>query len=822
MRALWSELRQAGRTLRRNPGYAVVATATLALGLGATTAIFAVVDSVVLDPLRYPDSEELVWIDSPVPGYDADAAWDLSVAGYFHFRDENRTFESLGAFVPRDATVADDDDAGGRARRVDGAAVTSSLLETLGARPAHGRLLGPAEDGPDAPAVAVLGHDFWVRAYGADPGVVGSTIRIDAVPFEVIGVMAAGIHLPDQSVEVWVPLPIDPAAEPVSSHFLGAVGRLAPGVSADRAQRDLDRLTGQFTELFPGAYRESFMRRYGFSTRVTPLHDHVVGDVAGVLWTIFGAVGLVLMIACANVANLFLARMEGRRREIAIRAALGASRARLVRHGLAEGVVLGVLAGAIGAFLASYGLDALLAMAPVTAIPRLTEIGLDGGAITYAAIASLTAGAVVGLVVLLRTSPDLTALGDGARGLTDSRARHRTRRALVVGQVALALVLLASAGLMLRTLDRLRTVEPGFDPTGVLLADVSLPAVGYGGFEEIAAFHRELSERMRGVSGVDAFGAASSLPLEWSGACAGMFVENRAPRPDERPPCIEKAHATPGFFRALGVPLEGREPTWADQAGPAGGGVVVSRALAERMWPEGSALGGGIRGNNPGETYYRVAGVTPDLYAGGLDEPPMEVVYFPMLPIDGTSFWVPPREMTLAVRTASGDPTSIAPLIRDAVAAIDPRVPVTAVRTLDGVVDASMARRTFVMLLLAVAAGLGLVLSAVGLYGVIAYTVGRRTGEFGIRMALGAGARDVARPVLGEALALAGVGVVLGLAGAVAVTRLLRALLYGVSPTDPTTLVASAAALVVVALAASWIPVRRSTRVDPMVALREE
>ncbi|MFW6201894.1 MAG: ABC transporter permease, partial [Gemmatimonadota bacterium] len=302
MHGFWSELRHTLRALRRNPGFTTVAGLTLALGLGATTAIFAVLDSVVLDPLPYPGSERIVRVDHPVPGYDPDAAWDLSVAGYFHLRDENRTLASLGAYMVTEVTVTDE---GRGARRVDGGAVTASLLETLRARPLHGRLFGPAEDGPDARAVAVLGHDYWVRAYGGDPGAVGTTVEIDGDPFEIVGVMAPRSELPDRSVDVWVPLTIDPAAPPVNAHFLSAVGRLAPDASIAEARRDFDRLTARFTELFPGAYQPSFMDRYGFRTRVTPLRDHVIGDVAGVLWTLLGAVGLVLLIACANVANLF-------------------------------------------------------------------------------------------------------------------------------------------------------------------------------------------------------------------------------------------------------------------------------------------------------------------------------------------------------------------------------------------------------------------------------------------------------------------------------------------------------------------------------------
>lgn len=815
-------LRHALRSLRRSPGFTVIAVLVLALGIGATTAIFALLDSVVLRPLAFPEAERLVWIESRVPGirWSQRAAWGLSPAGYFYFRAENRTLADLGVYSGAFGATRFTVTGTAEPQRVNGAEVSASLFEVLRARPALGRLIGPEDDRPGAPRVAVLGHRFWMREFGGDPGVIGSTIQISDVPAEVIGVLAPGIELPDRQADVWMPLRLDPAARPVNTHSLAAVGRLKPGVTAAEVELDLGRLTSRFRELFPTAYSDAFMRESGFHTAVTSPRDYVVGHFARVLWMLLGAVGLVLLIACANVANLFVVRTEARRRELAIRSALGAVRGQIAGHYLAEGVLLSLVAGAFGILLAHGGIRLLLALSPA-GIPRLAEVGLGGATIGFTLLVSLGAGVVFGLFPVLRARIDLTELRDGGHSTSVSPRQHRLRAGLVMGQVALAVVLLAAAGLMLRSSQHLRQVQPGFDAEGVLTLEVTLSSKRYRSYEDVNRFYRELLDRIETLPGVQSVGAAQALPLKDMAGCSGVFIEGRPLGPDDEPPCVGTYQATPGFLQALRIPVAGRTPDWLDRE-RATGEVVVTKALANRLWPGEDPIGKGIKGNDDRPPYYRVVGVTGELRGEGLDRAPSEAVIFPMLPLEGAELWSPPRAMTVVVKTQSAHPAELTAAIRHALDELDPTVPIGAVQTMEQVVMRSVARTTFVMLLLAIAAGIALLLGAVGLYGVIAYVVGQRTREIGVRMALGAHAAGIARLIVGQSLKLALVGVGVGLVAALAATRALRSLLFEVSPADPLTLGTVTILFFAVALLASWLPARRATRVDPMVALRVE
>lgn len=821
MRTLRQNLQYAVRSLRRSPGFTVIAVLVLALGIGATTAIFALLDSVALRPLTFPEAERLVWINSPVPGVGPDAVWGLSPAGYFHLRNENRTLDALGVYAGAFGATQFNITGTGEPRRVAGAVVSASLFDVLRARPVLGRLIGPDDDRPGAPSVAVLGHGFWQREFGGDPGVIGSIIQINEMGTEIVGVLSPGIELPDRRADLWVPLQLDPAARPVNTHYLAAAGRLKPGVSAGEAQRDLARLTSQFPELFPTAYYDGFMRETGFNTAVTPLRDHVIGNMARVLWVLLGAVGLVLLIACANVANLFLVRAEARRRELAVRSALGARRGQLAGHYLAEGLLLSLTAGVLGLIFADAGVRLLLALAPVGIVPRLEEVGLGGASFGFAAAVSLIAGIVFGLFPVLRARIDLAALRDGSRSVSLSPRQHRVRAGLVMGQVALAVVLLAAAGLMLRSFQQLRRVEPGFDAEGVLTLEVAISPARYQSYESVNRFYHTLLARIEALPGVRSAGGAQVLPLRSMGFCSIIFVEDMPLSPGEEPPCVGTHQATPGYFEALGIPVTGRAPDWLDME-RAAGDVVVTRTLAARLWPGEDPIGKGIKGNSSEPPFYRVVAVTGDLRGDGLDRAPNEAVFFPMLPLAGASLWSPPRFMHLVVKTQSAQPTELTSAIRRALDEIDPAVPIGAVQTMDEVVARSMMRTTFAMLLLGIAAGIALLLGAVGLYGVIAYVVGRREQEIGVRVALGAGGAQVARLVVGQSLRLALAGVGAGLVVALAVTHVLRTLLFEVSPMDPVTLGAVALILIGVALVASWVPARRAARIDPMVALRAE
>jgi putative ABC transport system permease protein len=821
--------REAGhalRTLARSRTFSGIAILTLALGVGATTAIYTLVDHVVLRPLPFAAADRLVAIAHPatVPGR-GDGIWGVSDAGYFHFAKNNRTLGDIGASAGYEGTLLSE----GNAERVEGAQVTASLLRTLRARTILGRTILPDDDVPGAEPVALLSAELWRTRFGADRAVIGRVIELDGQRRRIIGVLAPDTPLPrglsasGQAMAhpgLWIPFRLDPAARPINWHRLSVIGRLRDGVTPADAQRDLARLTRQLPELFPQAYSSTFIASYNFRVAATPLQDAVVGSTGRVLWILLGAVALVFLIAAANVANLFLVRTEGRRRETAIRSALGAGRAHLAAHYLSESLILAIAAGALGLLLAQLGLRALLAAAPPE-LPRLDEVRLGWSAIAFAAGASLVAGLVFGLFPLVRARIDLTTLRDNARGTTASRRQHRVRSGLVIAQVALALVLLAAAGLLLRSFQELRTVRPGFDPHRAIAFDVALPWTTYRTYDATTRLHRALLPRLAAIPGVTSVGAGSGVPLDNFGGCSLIFVEDRPTPKGEEPPCVGNMVAAPGYFDALGIPVRGQRPAWGDIDGKTGA-VVITKALADRYWPGESAIGKGIRPGGAQPPYYRVVGVTDDLRADGLDKPPVEAVFYPLEPIPGAGLWSPPRYLSYIVRTQTDRPEALTSAIRAALAEVDATVPLARVRTLDAVVSQSMVRTSFTMMLLGVAAAMALVLSAVGMYGVISYVVGQRRGEIGIRMALGARVSQVSGMVVRQSMALAGIGVAIGIAGALATTRLLRAILFGVSPTDPLTLGGVAAVLLAIAAISSAAPARRAAKVDPVEALRSD
>ncbi|MCE9669927.1 ABC transporter permease [Myxococcus stipitatus] len=812
------ETRQALRSLGRSPSFTVMAVLTLALGLGATTALFSVVDAVVLRPLPYPEPERLVWLDSPVPGLAPDAQWDLSEAGFFHFSREARGLASLGALDTATGSLAAEDGA----LRVDVATVSAGLMDVLRARPALGRVITPDVDAPGAPPVVVLGHDFWVRQYGADPRVLGTTVRLDDVPTEVIGVMAPGFQLPDDTVDLWTPLRLDPSRPAENSHWVRAVGRLRDGVSLAQAQAELTTLTTRLPEVFPGAYRESFMRETRFTTRLTPLARHVVGDADRTLWILLGSVGLVLLIACANVANLFMVRADARGRELAVRSALGAGRWDLAWHALTESLMVCAVAGALGLLLAHGALRLLVTLEP-SELPRLREVGLGWHGVAFAGGLTVLAGLVFGLFPQTRGAKVLARLRESGRGLTSSRRRNLVRGGMVVGQVGLAVVLLSAAGLMLRSYWTLSHVESGLDVGNTLTFDIMLPRTRYTNYDEVNRFHRELLARLEALPGVSSASLSTHLPLGRFGGCAAIFAEGMSVEADKQP-CVTSPSVAPGYFKALGIPLlQGRELTWDDLEQKADG-VVVTKALAERLWPGQDALGKGIRGNGKLPPYYRVVGVTGELRAHGLDQPPSEAVFFPLAPAEGRPLWGPRRSPSVVVRTRTSRPESLTPEVRRILKELDATVPLAHARTMERVVSRSpsVARASFTLFLLGLAGGMALLLSAVGLYGVIAFIVGQRRGEMGIRLALGARASQVTGMVVLQSLRVTGLGILCGLLGALAMGDVLGALLFEVRATDPFVLAGVCGLLVTLAVLASYGPARRASRVDPAEVLRSE
>lgn len=812
------EGKHAIRALLRAPSFTIMTIVTLALGIGAATAIFSILDAVVLRPLPYPHGDRLVALSSPVPGVKASPVWGLARHEMFYFKQASRSLEDLAVYRTDLATVRGD---GGehQAERVPTALVSASTFGVLGIVPERGRLLVPDDNKPELFTVGLLSHGFWIRRFGGDPAIVGKTIDVTGFPVSIVGVLPPSAQLPDLKIDLWLPLHVDPAMAPLNNHTYAAIGRLRPGVSADVAQRELASLTSRFPETFPNVYSDAFMRRTGFTTLVRPLRDEVVGElVTKALWILFGSVAVVLLIAAANVANLFLVRLEARRLEVSVRSALGASRADLAWHYLAESLVL-CGAAALGAVGVSWAALRLLVVLAPSNLPRLDEVHLSWASIAFCAGCALIAGVVLGTLPLARSRADLSLLREGGRGATGSPRRLASRNVLVVSQVALALVLLCASGLLVRSLRNLRAVQPGFDPANVLTMSLSLPYASYQSYQKASAFYEQLTARVRAVPGVQAVGLGGALPLAGEEGCTGAVIDKPGPS-GERGDCVPMMQVTPGYFAALRIPLRGSAPTWGE-TNQGGAGAVVSGAFSDRFWPNEGAIGHGVRCCNAQGAFYRITGVTGPVRTNGLDRSPGQVVYFPIIPFaKNPGMEDVPTFMHMVVRTAASDAAGVVPAIRRIVTELDPQVPVTDVQPMEALLAKSLARRSFTMMLLAAAAGLALLLSAVGIYGVISYVVAQRRGEIGIRMALGARAGEVRGLVVKQSLALAGVGVAIGLVIALATTRVLGSLLFGVSPTDPLVLLGATLILVLLAALASYAPARRASRVDPAEVMR--
>ncbi|HEY4219365.1 MAG TPA: ABC transporter permease [Gemmatimonadaceae bacterium] len=818
------EVRHSARLLLRTPAFSLIAFVTLAIGIGATTAIYTVLDAVALRPLAYRNADRLVSILHPatVPG-NGESKWGLSSAGYFYFKAHNHSFEDFGGYTTSSAIVVGDQSS----EEVREADVTASIFSTLDVRAAVGRLIGPSDDVPHGPAVVVLGYDYWQRRFGGDRNVVGTILQTSSGPLQIIGVTEQGLSLPKPGpfastsdlasfgVDLWRPIQLDPAGPFYNSHQYSGIGRLRSGVTPAAAQRDLANLMRDFPTQYPQVYSTAFMQKFNFRVGVVPLRDEMLGPkLANALWVLFGAVAVVLFIACANVANLFIVRMESRRRESAIRTALGADRLHMALHFLSESLLLTLSAAVAGVVIARVGLGAILAIAP-TDIPRLATVSLNGWSIVLAFALAIIAGVVFGLIPLARTTVDVNTLREGARGMTASTGQRAVRSALVVGQVALALVLLATAGLMLRSFANLRNVKPGLDPSGVLTFETILPSTEFKNGPSVTAFLRQFQQRVAALPGVTRVGASTSLPLQDFGSgCTAVGREGLVFGPNDKPPCVATPQALPGFFESLGIQVRGRTPVWSDvdPNAQASTVAVVTQALANDLWPGQDVIGKGISigGTRGLHQYYRIIGVVPELRAQGLDQPATEVVFTAEVN----------RDPVWTVKTTRGNPAEILPSIRQMLGELNPRVPIVNPRTMSDVVARSTARASFVMTLLVIAGVMALLLSAVGIYGVISYLVTQRRSEIGVRMALGARMPQVAALVLGESMRLAVAGVIIGLIAALLAMRLVRSLLFEVSPADPLVLAATSVTLLVIAAVASLAPTRRAAKIDPVEAMR--
>jgi putative ABC transport system permease protein len=809
METLWQDLRYGARMLWKNKVFTTVTVTALALGIGFNTAIFSVVDTVLLRSLPYKEPDRLVsiWERNLRGGV---ARSEMAPANYIDLRAQNQVFEQVGAFGDQSVTFTGK----GEPERLEGLSVSANVLSLLGVNPMLGRTFLANEDQPGQHRVVVLSYGLWQRRFNRDAVIVGQQITLDGQPFTVVGVMPAGFFFPQRDSELWIPLAMErEQASGRGDHYLRVIGRLKRDVSAKRAQVEVESIAARLAAEYPRTNE-----RLGFF--LNSLHDDYVGDVRSALLILFGAVGLVLLIACANVANLLLARSTTRQREVAIRTALGAKRWRIARQLLTESLMLACLGGVVGLLIAIWGVEFLLGLAPQS-LSQVQGVSIDGRVLLFTLFVTVLTGTVFGLVPALQASriQPGESLKEGSRGAPGGARSRHLRSAMVVSEVALALVLLVGAGLLLRSFQRLSHVDPGFNTENVLTMRTVLPGAKYQQPEQRRAFYDEVLLRVEQLSGVESAGMVSFTPLSFSGMNFAFTVEGSRPATDMNLPLAVYRVISPDYFRTMGIPtLRGRSFDRQDTVEkPAV--VVVNRKLAEQFWPGQDPIGkrlkvGPADSPNPWAT---VIGVVGDVRQVGLQgEQRLEM--YASYKQDPRGF-IAPRD--LVVRSKA-DPASIVAAVREQVWAVDKDQPVSNVRTMEQVFASAVARERFQALLLGLFAGLALVLAVVGLYGVMSYAVTQRTHEIGIRMALGAQRREVLRLIIGEGMLLTLVGVALGLGVALGVTRLMTGILYGVTATDPTTFVAVAGLLAAVAFIACYIPARRATKVDPLVALRYE
>ena len=815
--AVARETRHAARSLGRAPSFSLIAALTLALGLGAATTIFTLLDRVVIRPLPYPNAGRLVHLGTLWPKVKEGEEYMLSKGQYFYFKKNSQVLADI-AMYDEDMLVVPGD-AAHPAERVPEVDVSASTFRLLGIRPELGRAITEEDERlPNGdPRYALISHGYWLRRFGGDPHVVGKRLLTgDTTSLEIIGVLPAGAAIPDVKADVWIREHLDPNEPPINNHTHPAIGLLKPGVTVAAALADIKRVQQRLQEEYPTVYAKTFLDRSGFAMNLTSLRDHVVGaSIVRGLWLIFGAVAFVLLIAAANVANLFLVRIDARRREVAVRTALGADRTHLAIHYLTESVLLALAAGAAAIAIAATLLHVVLVIAPQT-LPRLAEVTVDWRGVAFCLGSALTFGVIFGVLPLGAAALDISSLRDGGRGLTSSKSRETARRGLVLAQVALAVVLLAGAGLMAESFAKLRRVHPGFDPSGVETMSIILPR-SYRTAQQQETFWHSLILRVGTIPGVLHAGAVDQLPLSGGWGCSGLTVDVTNSL-GESGNCMPMGVITPGYLEAMGIKFTGTAPTWeALEAHTAP--TVVTTAFAKRFWEERSALGHFVKPFNPAWAFPVVA-VTEDIRSNGLQNPPIQEVFLPMLATPAAPNWNA-GAVTLVVKAPSVSTSALVPEVRALLAQVEPKAIVADVQPMELVVAKSMAQTSFTMLLMLIAAAIALALSAVGIYGVIAYVVGQRQAEIGIRIALGAQFGAVTRLVVGQSLAIVAAGVALGVVCALAGTRLLRSLLFDVSPSDPFVLAATAVLLLIVAVLASAGPARRAAKIDPVEAMRQ-
>jgi len=819
---LWQDLRYGARMLAKNPGFTLVAGATLALGIGANSAIFSVVNSVLLRELPYREPQRLValWSDNPLQQSQTGLTeWPFTAADFRDLRDQNQSFEQMAAFTAHRLNIT----GGAEPELLGGVSATANLFALLGVEARHGRVFQPEEDQPGNNRVVVLSDGLWRRRFGSDPKIIGQTISLDNEPYTVIGVAAPDFQFPPKAsmpaayqfppeVNYYTPLALTPEEwGNRGPGFLTAIARLKSQTRFEQAQADMVRIAERLARQYPDSNKNE-------SVRLVSLHQQVAGRTQTALLALLGAVGFVLLIACANVANLLLARAASRQKEIAIRAALGAGRWRVIRQLLTESLLLAASAGALALLLAVCGVDLLRAMAPDN-FPRAGEIGVDARVIGFTLVVSLLTGIIFGLIPALQASrTDLNAtLKEGGR--SSGVGGSRLGGLLVVSEVALSLLLLVGAGLMLRSFIRLMSVDPGFDPQNALTMVIGLPQSKYHPPQR-AAFFQQLLDRLRAAPGVRSVGAVYP-PLGAGEAGAGFSIEGRPPVAPGEPRRAAPRWVSPEYFKAMKIQLlKGRAFTEGDSidALPV---IIINEAMARQYWPNEDAIGKRVASTD--DSFWRdkplwreIVGVVKDVRYTALDTEARAQMYTPFAQF-------PPvfSDRALVART-DGDPLSLVAAVRGEVQAIDKDQPISHIRTMGDLVAGSVSERRFTLMLLTVFAGLALLLAAVGIYGVMSYSVEQRTREIGLRMALGAQTRDVFRLVVRRGMTLALIGSVIGLIAALGLTRMIKSLLFGVSATDPVTFLVITLLLALVAMLACYLPARRATKVDPLVALKAE
>ena len=804
-----SDVGYAFRVLRKSPGFAAVAILTLALGIGANTAIFSVVSGVLLEPLPYADDDRLVRVYTEFHGFNLslEEFW-VSPPEYRALQERVGAFESVGGWRTGARSISGIEEP----IRVTSAVATAELFTTLGVPALLGRPFSAEDDQPGAAAVATISHRLWQSAFGGDRGIVGRSVEMNGTPTTITGVMPSGFDMEDAGIDVWVPAQIGDEPTNFGSHFLNVVARLAPGATLERARAETQTMVAALD-----AEDIGHLNPESHPVVMAGFQDDMVGGVRTALLLLLGAVAFVLLIACANVANLMLAKAEARQREVAVRVAIGAGRGRLLRQFLTEGVTLALLGGALGLALGWAGLQALLGATPGS-IPRAEAIALDPRVLGFTLVVSLGTGLLFGLAPLFHLGERAvgSALREGSRRSTATGARQRLRRALVVVEVALAVVLVVGSGLLLRSLDALHRVELGFDPERLLTFQIFLPQTGYGEAGDVTGAYARILERLEALPGVEAVTVVQGLPPLRDLNANDTEFEGLTPT-DDAPFNVDYYQVVgPDYFETMRTPIvEGRAFRASDAGGPPA--VIVNETLARRYYADRGALGRRLRpGGGP---WLEIVGVVRDVKQGGVSQPTGSELYLyePQAAAAGFA----QRTMYVVARTER-DPMAVYPSVRAALRELDTRLPVAQVQTMEENIAGSMTRPRFLTLLLAIFAGLALLLAAIGTYGVMAYTVAELRHEIGIRMALGARARTVLGMVLRSGLSLAALGLVAGVVGAFAVTRLMRSMLFGVTATDPTTFVLAPLVLTAVAVVACLIPARRATRVDPATVLRED